>query len=641
MNMPNEFLNGPTGGRHREVPRPNAFMWAGLKDGARMSWRISRELRLLASRVLHKLRRAIDGRKKGYDPFEPLKTKFEERLPVVAIMDEFTESCFRYEWDITLLSQKGWKREIEHVKPAFLFVESAWRGNQGDWNYTLTKFAKERSHPLYALVMHCRAIGIPTVYWGKEDPPNFDVFKEAASIFDVLFTSDEDCVPRYRAICGHNRVYPLPFAAQPALHNPARRTERVDRQVAFGGGWYNHKHPTRYRYLPALLDATLAAGLNLTIFDRFSDLQSNVRAKHKFPERFAQYVRPKLPYQRMLSAYRSFPTFLNVNSVEGSPTMFSRRVFELLACGTNVVSSPSVAMDRMLPGLVSVASNVEEAATALKKLHSDPDAARRRAHLGYRAVMRGHTYARRAADVVEKVVPSVANSVGEPPVTVILVTNRPKRLAHALESYRRQRYGNKELILALNRDDFDRAMVESVTAAIPNVRIFHIPQAKTLASSINHVVNYADGRYWAKFDDDDVYGEEYLGDALLPFLYTDAAVVGKATYFSQLAGDPALYLRFPGKEHRYCNRVCGGTLVVDRHATRDLRFDESVAKGADTRFLQQVRKAGLKIYSADIYNFFQVRQMDPGTHTWDIGREEYLKTCQVANHQWNDRLVFL
>ncbi|MFO7902638.1 MAG: hypothetical protein R6U98_08260, partial [Pirellulaceae bacterium] len=110
---------------------------------------------------------------------------------------------------------------------------------------------------------------------------------------------------------------------------------------------------------------------------------------------------------------------------------------------------------------------------------------------------------------------------------------------------------------------------------------------------------------------------------------------------SQLAGDPALYLRFPGKEHRYCNRVCGGTLVVDRHATRDLRFDESVAKGADTRFLQQVRKAGLKIYSADIYNFFQVRQMDPGTHTWDIGREEYLRTCTEANNQWDDTFVFL
>ena len=616
-------------------------MWARLKNGARMSCRISRELRFLASRVLHKLRRAIDRRKKGYNPFEPLKTKFEARLPVVAIMDEFTESCFRYEWDITLLSQKGWKREIERVKPAFLFVESAWRGNRGAWNYTLTKFAKERSHPLYALVMHCRAIGIPTVYWGKEDPPNFDVFKEAASIFDVLFTTDEDCVPRYRAICGHNRVYPLPFASQPVLHNPARRRERADLQVAFGGAWYNDKHPTRHRYLPALLDGALVAGLNLTIFDRFSDLKSNAREKHKFPERFTPHVRPKLPYQRMLSAYRSFPTFLNVNSVDSSPTMFSRRVLELLACGTNVVSSPSVGMDRMLPGLVSVASNAEEAAAALKKLHSDPDAARRRAHLGYRAVMREHTYARRAAEVVEKVVPAVAKSVGEPPVTVILVTNRPKRLAHALESYRRQRYGNKELILALNSDDFDRAMIDSVTAAIPGVRIFHIPEAKTLASSINHVVNFADGRYWAKFDDDDMYGEEYLADAILPFLYTDAAVVGKATYFSQLAGDPALYFRFPGKEHRYCNRVCGGTLVVDRDATRDLSFDETIAKGADTRFLAQVRKTGLKIYSADVYNFVQVRQLDPGTHTWDIGRDEYLKTCQMAKHHWNDRLVFL
>ena len=620
---------------------------APITHGPRLAYRA---LRFALARVRRSLQLTLAEKKKSsfaplivhkpdYEQFKPLKKKVETRLPVVAIMDEFTASCFRYEWDITLLSRKGWQQEIERINPAFLFVESAWRGNGGAWNYTLTKFDKEASHPLYALVMYCRSIGVPTVYWGKEDPPNFDVFKEAASIFDVLFTSDEDCVPRYREICGHSRVYPLPFAAQPILHNPATRNERADRQVAFAGGWYNDKHPARHRYLPELLDGTLAAGLNLTIFDRFSDLRGQARAKHEFPARFAKFLRPKLPYQSMLSAYRSFPTFLNVNSVETSPTMFSRRVFELLACGTNVVSSPSVGMNRMLPDLVLVASSAAEATSTLNMLHSDPEAARRRAHIGYRAVMREHTYARRAAEVVNRVVPNLSEMMDEPLVTVILVTNRPKRLAHALESYRRQRYGNKKLILALNSDAFDRATVESVTADIPGVKIFHIPQAKTLASCMNHVVKYADGRYLAKFDDDDVYGAEYLGDALLPFKYTDAAVVGKKAYFAQIAEDPALYLRFPGQEHRYSNHVCGGTLVVDREATRDIQFEESIVKGADTRFLNQVRKAGLKIYSSDIYNFVQIRQINPTTHTWDISREEYLEQCRKVSSVRNDRLV--
>ena len=586
-------------------------------------------LRLVAARIRDKLRAPRSPKNSGYEQFQPLRCKFGARLPVVAIVDEFTESCFRYEWDITLLSREDWQKEIKRVNPAFLFVESAWRANSGAWNYTLTNFAKEPSHPLYALVVHCRSIGVPTVFWGKEDPPNFDVFKEAASTFDVVFTSDAQCVPRYREVCGHDRVYPLPFAAQPVLHNPAGRNERADRQVAFAGGWYNEKHPARHKYLPELLDGTLAAELDLTIFDRFSDLRGNARAKHEFPAKFSEFLRPKIPYQSMLSAYRSFPTFLNVNSVETSPTMFSRRVFELLACGTNVVSSPSVGMTRMLPDLVLVASSAAETTSALKELHSDPVAARRRAHLGYRAVMREHTYARRAADIVNIVVPNLAESKDEPSVTVILVTNRPDRLAHALESYRRQRYRNKELILALNSDGFDRPTVESMTAKIPNVRIFHIPQVKTLASCINHVVKYVDGRYWAKFDDDDVYGPEYLGDAILPFQFTDAAVVGKKTYFAQIAGDPTLYLRFPGNEHRISTHICGGTLVVDREATQYIEFDEASAKGADTIFLKQVGKAGLRIYSADIYNFIQMRGMDPTNHTWNISRAEYLKQCQA------------
>ena len=54
----------------------------------------------------------------------------------------------------------------------------------------------------------------------------------------------------------------------------------------------------------------------------------------------------------MLTAYRCYDVMLNVNTVTGSPTMFSRRVFESLACGTPVLSSESVGMSRMLGGHV-------------------------------------------------------------------------------------------------------------------------------------------------------------------------------------------------------------------------------------------------------------------------------------------------
>lgn len=560
---------------------------------------------------------------------------------MAVILDEFTRSCLAHEWDLVLLDRKDWREQIARAKPAFLFVESAWRGNDAKWSYAFTRFEASPGDALYDLILHCRRIGLPTVYWGKEDPPNFDVFAGAAREFDYIFTTDAGCIDRYKAACGHDRVYALPFAAQPVLHNPAGRHDLFHRQVAFAGSWHNHKHEQRARHLSALFDAALDLGLSLTIFDRFSGTKVQSTGKHTFPSAYAKYVHDGLPYDRVLSAYRAYGIFLNVNSVEDSPTMFSRRVFELLACGVNIVSSPSTGMAQMLPGTVSIAGRREEARQALAALIADPVAARRRAHLGYRVVMREHTYAHRAFEVVSRVVPPLAQPVVEPLVSVILTTNRPERLGRALDSYRRQSHGNRELVLVLNSDAFRRDEVAASIEDLGQVKLFQFPEADTLAACLNRAIEVAEGQYWAKFDDDDEYGEEYLADALLPFRFTDASIVGKATYFARIADESVLYLRRPGREHRYVNFVCGGTLVADRGKTTDLRFDENLARGADTDLLRRAAAAGHLLYSADPYNFVQIRALDPTRHTWNIDRNEYLRSCVKVADGDGAELVFI
>jgi spore maturation protein CgeB len=576
-----------------------------------------------------------------FPPYRPLKSFRPERTTVAVILDEFSQHCFAPEWNLILLDRHKWREQIERGKPAFVFVESAWRGNGRQWSYTLTRFSATPGQPLYDLVLYCRQIGMPTVYWGKEDPAGFDAFGAVAKEFDYIFTTDADCIDRYKALCSHDRVYALPFAAQPVLHNPSGREDAGERQVAFAGGWHSHKHPQRAEHLIGLFDAVLGLGLDLVIFDRFAGTTEQRAGKHSFPVAYQQYVQPGLSYARILSAYRRYPIFLNVNSVEDSPTMFSRRVFELLACGTNVVSSPSKGMEQMLPGVVAVARDHDEARRGLSALVADSAAARRRAHLGYRLVMREHTYARRAYDVVRRVAPDHARAVAEPSVSVILATNRPDRLGHALDSYRRQSYGNRELVLVLNSPAFSRPAVEDAVRGLGDVKILQRPETDSLAVCLNVAIAAADGDYWAKFDDDDEYGTEYLADALLPFSFTDASIVGKNTYFARIAGEPGVYLRRPGQQHRYVNLVCGGTFVADRRATSDLRFDESLVRGADTAFLRQAIAAGHHIYSADPYNFIQVREADAHGHTWTIDRDEYLSAAIKVSEDEMAKCVFL
>src|SRR3546814_9441269 len=112
-----------------------------------------------------------------------------------------------------------------------LFLESAWNGNNGAWRLHMTK-EKRPSAELRALVEWCRAEGIPTVFWNKEDPPNYDVFIETAKLFDQVFTVDADRIPVYHQDLGHDRVALLPFAAQPRLHNPVRRMKRSEEHTS-------------------------------------------------------------------------------------------------------------------------------------------------------------------------------------------------------------------------------------------------------------------------------------------------------------------------------------------------------------------------------------------------------------------------
>ena len=84
-----------------------------------------------------------------------------------------------------------------------------------------------------------------------------------------------------------------------------------------------------------------------------------------------------------------------------SDTMFSRRVFEILASSTSVLSTPSEGMEKMLPDGITVVDTLEEANQAIKSLIEN-DIRNKGAHLGYRHVMNNHTYTHRIGNILDK-----------------------------------------------------------------------------------------------------------------------------------------------------------------------------------------------------------------------------------------------
>ncbi len=554
----------------------------------------------------------------------PVRTNRPPRLPLRAavVMDDFTYECFRDECNLIRVNPKDWQGIISSDRPDFLFVESTWKGNNGAWSCMVNRPYYQRDEPLPSLVRWCREQNIPTVFWNKEDPPNYDRFIAAAELFDYIFTTDADCVPRYRDDVGHDRIFPLPFAAQPTIHNPIRSRDQRVGPLCFAGTYYQEKYPQRQKDLETLLAP--AASRGLTIFDRqhgFSRTEA-----YRFPERYHPFIRGGLSYMEMVQAYKAYDVFLNINSVRESPTMFSRRVLELLACGTAVISTPSLGIERLLGReAVAIVETEQEAAGWMDRLLSDRDLRERMVLLGQRRVFGEHTYEARLREIIDKI--GLLYPAARRRVSVVAVTNRPAYLDRVIENYRRQAYQDKELIVVLNNDGFRLEDVAQRLGDIPNARVFQRPESCTLGECLNFAVDQSEFEFIAKMDDDDFYAEHYLTDMLSAFHYCDTDIVGKRSYYAYLEQSQRLVLRFPEREHRYVALVSGATLVVRRQLFDHQRFPEKVPRGVDTLFQQACADRGFGIYATDRFNFVATRSA-PGGHTWQISDQEFMEKCR-------------
>ena len=542
---------------------------------------------------------------------------------VAAILDTFTEHSLRYEANLLLLSLEHWRDQIEKTRPVCLFVESAFSGNNGEWRHKIVGCENLEDNPLRELVQYCRSNGIPTVFWNKEDPPHFDDFIGAAREFDFVFTSDSDCVPMYQEALGHDRVYVLPFAAQPRLHNPSQEEGWPNYPVCFPGSWVQHRYPERAEALRYLLDPALPLGLH--IFDR-NLTRRDLGPSYRFPDQYKEALKGTLTYQEMLTAYRCYDVLMNVNTVTESPTMFSRRVFESLACGTPVISSESVGMSRMLGGHVRVTRSIEDTIDHLLALLGDEEARVRDGHLAYRYVHESHTYRHRMDEVFRRV--GLESLVSEQPsVSVLMPTMRPKNVLRCLENFTKQTYPKKELILILNNAEFDLDAIRRHTDLIANVRVLHVEGRTTLGDCLNRGVEVASGKYIAKMDDDDHYGERYLSDSVLAASFSDADVVGKGSFYMYFEEANTTALAEVAREHTFTHFVTGGTLFIRADVGREIPFD-SISLREDTNFLHAVSQAGCRIYAADRFNFLRVRACRLSDHADPTPDSEFLKRCR-------------
>ena len=521
------------------------------------------------------------------------------------ILDDFSRTALSFEWNLLELRRDLWRDQLGDTRIDFLFVESAWSGNSGSWQYQLTGTSGPGVE-LVRLVAWCRSHGIPTVFWNKEDPPHYQDFLAAAKLFDHVFTSDSGRIPDYVRELGHDRVAVLPFAAQPAIHNPVRPgLGWHSRGVAFAGMYFAHKYPQRRAQMDMLLGAAVteeeSGGAELEIFSR----QLGGNANYQFPEPFDQHVVGSLSYAQMLTAYRAYKAFLNVNSVIDSPSMCARRLFEITASGTPVVSTPSAAISRFFADdEVLVAAAKPEAQRILRRLTSDDEFNERAVHKAQRRIWREHTYAHRAESVIQAISPGRVRMVGLPTVSALVSTARPEQLSHIFQAAGGQRGVDLELVLLTHGFTAQEALLADLAHAggVAKYKVIVAPAVLSLGECLNLCVAESAGEVLTRMDGGDYYGPHYLVDLLHALSYSGADVVGKQSHYMHVQSRRATVLRAAHQEHRFGRRVMGPTITAPREVFEAHPF-EAVSRGEDTAFLASVTAAKGFIYSADRFNY--------------------------------------
>ncbi|WP_129595989.1 glycosyltransferase family protein [Anaerophilus nitritogenes] len=546
-------------------------------------------------------------------------------IKVACILDEFGEEWFKYECNLIPLNINNWKETLIHTHPHFLLVQSAWQGNHGQWKYKITDLHKKKDTSLKEVVYWCKTNNIPTVFWNIEDPYHFDSFIEAAKQFDYIFTTDSDSIKKYANIVNHNRIYPLPFAAQPKQHNPIDKDKEKLGKVGFSGTWHKIGHEDRIVDMKKILEPALK--YNIHIYDRMHNYKKDNH--YKFPHIYQSHIKKSIPYPQIGSIYKKYDVFLNVNTVQNSPTMFSCRVFEVLACGITLISGYALGVEKMLPNIVNLCKTKEETLKYLDLLLENKDLRDRLSLLGLRTVLEKHTYRHRFETVLEKInIPY--KKVNTPGISIITCTNKPHFMYNIFENYTRQKYPYKELIIILNNNHINLKDCTEEAKKYENISVFQIDEQKTLGECLNFAISQSKFDYISKMDDDDYYAKNYIIDLMNAFIYTDADVVGKHSYYVYFPDHNILALKFPNTENQYTPFVAGATLTFKKHIFEKIKFSIYKPAGCDSEFLLDCKKNGLKIYSTDRFNYVAFRRSDLDDHTWKITYEEFLRKCEVT-----------
>ncbi|MDD3266823.1 MAG: DUF3880 domain-containing protein [Burkholderiales bacterium] len=502
--------------------------------------------------------------------------KTSPKLKIAIIADEFTFSAFSYEASILQLHPEFYQNQLEIFRPDFVLIESAWLGLDKLWKGRMSIVGNK----IFKLMKYCHNKNIICIYWGKEDPVSFRHFLPIAKYSDIVFTTDFDCIDTYKKELRHENVYLLPFAAQTAVHNPIEIYERQDK--FFFAGAYYREYKVRKQDFDNIMQNILDYKI-VDIYDR--NYNSAKRSSKSFPKNYASYVVGKLDFSDIQKAYKGYKYAMNVNTVKYSSSMCSRRVFELMASNTLVVSNYSSALHNLLKVGFLSSDNKIKLNHYLAKICNDEDFANKIKLYCLRQVLAEHTYFDRIA-FIKSVIGGVEYKPDLPHVAIFAVVRSvydfiDVRFKCYLQSY------TKSTLYILNYSNFQFNSDDK-----------KIKEYTNIGNLMNDIVKLSNS-FITYFSSEDYYGENYLLDLILATKYSNACGIGKAAYF--VSNDKETYqIQDQYYKYKYVDKLYFRRGIFSLNNVVDINILSKWLKSPDSAYLSKA-----SLLSIDEFNYCQ------------------------------------
>lgn len=388
--------------------------------------------------------------------------------------------------NIVYLSPENYKRSFDQNQFDVVIYVSCWKGLANE-EWRGINYREKPANAFLEIIRLAKSKKATTVFQSIEDPSNFENFLPIARHFDAVFTSDAECVNRYRTELGHDRVFYGEYGVNPLLHNPVGCRTHVLNAALFAGSWAQ-RYQERCDDMLTIFSSIKKCGAPLVIVDRNYGTSAE---ELQYPNEYLGNVLPSVDHELLQLLHKIFRHNINLNSIKGSSTMCAMRVYELQAMGVGMISNyarsvfnkfPEI---RLIPFPCDLTSDFDE-----KETHYEYQNNMRR----LRNVMTSKT----AYDVTARALTCAGIEFTRPqPPRVAIIVNplEPDSVAQAeLQTY--------ENCVILSGD----------------------------CASLDHNAKFD---YFTWFDPDCTYGSAYIQDFINALKYTDTRFITKHAWFCE------------------------------------------------------------------------------------------------------------